>query len=415
MGTTVTAAHVGEDMVTIAHVGDSRCYLVRDGELTRLTTDHSLVEELVRARQAHARAGRDAPAALRDHARARARAERAGRHHRAARPGRRPVHGLLGRPDVDGPRARTSSRCWSATATPLDELGRSLIAAANDAGGRDNITVILFSLEEVEAPVGPGAAGRGRAPCERAPTTPTRASTTPSPARRSPRRARASAARRGPHAPDRRAPDRGRRSVGHPGARVPRLRDRRALGGAPARAADRGGRARATAPRAARAGAQAPPARHAGPRARARLPHRPAGRLLARDAPGLLRRRRRIPRQRRHRLPRSAVRPPARDQPLLAGPALRGDAPERPAAAALDVHRPQAALQGRRREPGARSSSRAASHERPQPRADGADPGVAAGDGRVRRDLHPAQRDPLRRLADLRRDLPRRSASSRTS
>jgi protein phosphatase len=35
---------------------------------------------------------------------------------------------------------------------PLDELGRSLIAAANEAGGRDNITVILFSLEEVEAP-----------------------------------------------------------------------------------------------------------------------------------------------------------------------------------------------------------------------------------------------------------------------
>ena len=84
MGTTVTAAHVGEDTVTIAHVGDSRCYLVRDGELTRVTRDHSLVEELVAARQAHARAGRDAPAALGDHPRARARAERAGRHHRAS-------------------------------------------------------------------------------------------------------------------------------------------------------------------------------------------------------------------------------------------------------------------------------------------------------------------------------------------
>ena len=57
--------------------------------------------------------------------------------------------------------------------------------------------------------------------------------------------------------------------------------------------------------------------------------HRPAGRLLARDAPGLLRRRRRIPRQRRHPLPRPAVRPPARDPALLAGPPLRRDAPER--------------------------------------------------------------------------------------
>jgi PPM family protein phosphatase len=47
MGTTLTAAYVGEDDVTIAHVGDSRAYLLRDGELIRLTRDHSLVGELV--------------------------------------------------------------------------------------------------------------------------------------------------------------------------------------------------------------------------------------------------------------------------------------------------------------------------------------------------------------------------------
>ena len=47
MGTTVTAAYVGEDSVTVAHVGDSRCYLLRDGDLVRLTRDHSLVGELV--------------------------------------------------------------------------------------------------------------------------------------------------------------------------------------------------------------------------------------------------------------------------------------------------------------------------------------------------------------------------------
>ena len=48
MGTTVTAAYLDEDSVALAHVGDSRAYLLRDGELTRLTEDHSLVEELLR-------------------------------------------------------------------------------------------------------------------------------------------------------------------------------------------------------------------------------------------------------------------------------------------------------------------------------------------------------------------------------
>jgi serine/threonine protein phosphatase PrpC len=48
MGTTVTAAYLDEDAVALAHVGDSRGYLLRDGELSRLTEDHSLVEELLR-------------------------------------------------------------------------------------------------------------------------------------------------------------------------------------------------------------------------------------------------------------------------------------------------------------------------------------------------------------------------------
>src|SRR5438045_2540847 len=48
MGTTLTAAYLDDSNLTIAHVGDSRAYLFRDGSLQRLTQDHSLVDELVR-------------------------------------------------------------------------------------------------------------------------------------------------------------------------------------------------------------------------------------------------------------------------------------------------------------------------------------------------------------------------------
>lgn len=51
MGTTVVAAWVADpdcSKLSIAHVGDSRVYLVRNGEMKQLTTDHSLVEEQIR-------------------------------------------------------------------------------------------------------------------------------------------------------------------------------------------------------------------------------------------------------------------------------------------------------------------------------------------------------------------------------
>jgi protein phosphatase len=48
MGTTLTAAMVDGTRVIVAHVGDSRAYLLHDGELTRITDDHSMVADLVR-------------------------------------------------------------------------------------------------------------------------------------------------------------------------------------------------------------------------------------------------------------------------------------------------------------------------------------------------------------------------------
>jgi PPM family protein phosphatase len=51
MGTTVVAALIDAKSMTVAHVGDSRLYLWRRGELTQLTEDHSLVGEQVKRGQ----------------------------------------------------------------------------------------------------------------------------------------------------------------------------------------------------------------------------------------------------------------------------------------------------------------------------------------------------------------------------
>lgn len=48
MGATLTAAWINEAAISIAHVGDSRAYLLRSGTLQQLTSDHSLVAEQVR-------------------------------------------------------------------------------------------------------------------------------------------------------------------------------------------------------------------------------------------------------------------------------------------------------------------------------------------------------------------------------
>jgi protein phosphatase len=148
MGTTCTAAYVDEREVVLAHVGDSRAYLFRGGELTRLTTDHSLVGELVD--------------------RGKLTEEQAEMH-----PQRSVITRALGpelnvRVDTERVEARDgdvfllcsdglTSMVREAGLVPilreaksLDEAGKGLVAAANAAGGRDNITVILFSLEEVD-------------------------------------------------------------------------------------------------------------------------------------------------------------------------------------------------------------------------------------------------------------------------
>ena len=167
MGTTLTAAMVEGDEVSIAHVGDSRAYLFRDGQLRMLTSDHSLVEELRRQ-------GRLTDEQAEDH------------------PQRSIITRALGPEDeVEVDTLTISARpgdqfliCSDglttmvkdaqiaevlATAPTLDDAVSRLVREANDAGGRDNITVVAFRLEdptlaeagEQATLVGPSAADAG--------------------------------------------------------------------------------------------------------------------------------------------------------------------------------------------------------------------------------------------------------------
>jgi protein phosphatase len=147
MGTTVTAAYVGESDVTVAHVGDSRAYLWRDGELVRLTRDHSLVGELVARgklteEQAEAHPQRNViTRALGAEADVEVDVQVFG-----ARDG--DVF-LLCSDGLTGMIQEPGARAVLERGGDLEHAGRELIAAANEAGGRDNITVILFRVEEV--------------------------------------------------------------------------------------------------------------------------------------------------------------------------------------------------------------------------------------------------------------------------
>ena len=148
MGTTCTAAYVGESDVTIAHVGDSRAYLWRGGELTRLTRDHSLVGELVaRGKLTEEQAEAHPQRSVITRALGPEREVQVDVETFAARGGdvyllcsdglTSMIHEVGVRPVLE----RTSD--------DLEHAGRELVAAANAAGGRDNITVILFRLEDV--------------------------------------------------------------------------------------------------------------------------------------------------------------------------------------------------------------------------------------------------------------------------
>jgi serine/threonine protein phosphatase PrpC len=147
MGTTTVVAIVKEDVITIAHVGDSRAYLLRRGEpLKRLTTDHSWVEEQVRRGNLSREEAEKSPY----------------RNYILRSVGVDPIL----EPDFESvivQKDDTILLCSDGLTGMVDDnqiadiLGKespsdaviSLVDAANDAGGKDNITALVLKVIDV--------------------------------------------------------------------------------------------------------------------------------------------------------------------------------------------------------------------------------------------------------------------------
>ena len=146
MGTTLTAAMLDDDGVSVGHVGDSRAYRLRDGKLEQLTHDHSLVAELERS-------GQLSPGAAEHHPQRSIITRALGpepevevdAHTHAARSGdvylicSDGLTSMIADDEVEG---------LLRGAGDLHSAADSLVRAANQSGGKDNITVVLFRVDE---------------------------------------------------------------------------------------------------------------------------------------------------------------------------------------------------------------------------------------------------------------------------
>lgn len=173
MGTTLTALLFAGRRVGLVHVGDSRCYLLRDGELAQITHDHTLVQHLVDE-------GRITPEEATTHPQ-RSWITRSLTGHgeleldlsiREARVGDRY---LLCSDGLSGPVSEETLAETLRTATDVQAACDQLIDLALRAGGPDNVTAIVADVvdEDVEEePILGGAAADASIPTPAAEDTP---------------------------------------------------------------------------------------------------------------------------------------------------------------------------------------------------------------------------------------------------
>ncbi len=143
MGTTVVVAITCGDTAYISHVGDSRLYLCRDGQLSPVTRDHSVVQELIESGQINEEEARSHP---RRHFITRALGvtdNECGEYDElTVRPGDKLLLCTDGLTNMVGQDFMQQILKDKAE----DEAVEALIQAALSGGGTDNITAVLLSL-----------------------------------------------------------------------------------------------------------------------------------------------------------------------------------------------------------------------------------------------------------------------------
>jgi len=143
MGTTLTAMLFSGDRAAVAHIGDSRAFRLRDGQLRQITEDHTIGKLVwdadflapVLARHLDGRPDRSADLGVRD--------LRAGDRYLLCSDGLSPV--------VDD---RTLRDVLTLAANPADAVCQ-LVALAEDAGGPDNVTVVVIDVRAADAGLSP--------------------------------------------------------------------------------------------------------------------------------------------------------------------------------------------------------------------------------------------------------------------
>ena len=146
MGTTLTALVSTGDGVLVAHVGDSRAYLWREGGMRQLTDDHSLVAELVRRGQLT-----PAQAAVHPH---RSVITRALGTDGVVKPDIFPIslepgdRLLICSDGLSGMVAEPDMARLLGTGEDPQSIAQSLVEAALEGGGEDNVTVVVLVVDE---------------------------------------------------------------------------------------------------------------------------------------------------------------------------------------------------------------------------------------------------------------------------